>query len=267
MMKDIIAEIIKQNLPPETADWLQQMGAPQNTLANFNTAFITTPRRTGKAAIKITPEQQKTIETSRPGFTLEDWTIDRLCRVWLLSQLDTTDKEKYHTTIERLFLTAEMNELVALYSSLPLLAYPELWVKRCSEGIRSNIATVLEAIMYHNPYPAENLDEAAWNQMILKAFFTEKDVALITGLDERANKSLAYTLADYARERWAAHRTVNPALWRLVGKFIDDKIFNDIKIGLAGDDEMGKKAITEAIGRSNYQPAKDLIKEYSNITN
>ena len=267
MMKDIISGIIKQSLVAETWDWLQQMGAPQNTLANFNTAFITIPRRTGKVPVKTTNEQQQAIATTRPGFSIEGWTIDRLTRVWLLMQLDAADKEKYHTTIERLFLTAEMNELVALYSSLPLLAYPGSWIKRCSEGIRSNIATVLEAIMYHNPYPAENLDEAAWNQMILKAFFTEKDVTLIAGLDERANKALAHTLADYARERWAAHRTVNPDLWLLVGKFIDDKILNDIKIGLAGNDEMGKKAITDAISKSDYQPAKDMIKEYTTITN
>ena len=63
-----------------------------------------------------------------------------------------------------------MNELVALYSALPLLAYPEAWVHRCTEGIRSNIGPVLEAIMIANPYPSENLSEAAWNQVVLKAF-------------------------------------------------------------------------------------------------
>lgn len=88
----------------------------------------------------------------------------------MLLQLDATDKAKYFKTIENLFLAAEIQELVALYSSLPLLAWPELWKMRCAEGVRSNIGLVLEAIMYNNPYPFNYLDEKAWNQLILKAF-------------------------------------------------------------------------------------------------
>jgi hypothetical protein len=85
-----------------------------------------------------------------PGFSFQHWTIDRLSRVWLLMQLVSDDKANYISRIENLFLQAEMNEQVALYSSLPLLAYPESWKLRCAEGIRSNIGTVLGAIMYHN---------------------------------------------------------------------------------------------------------------------
>src|SRR5699024_3254500 len=120
--------------------------------------------------------------------------------------VDPADKDTYFRIIENLFLAAEMSELVALYSSLPLLAYPELWTKRCAEGIRSNIGSVLESIMYQNPYPAENLNQAAWNQLVLKAFFTDKAVNNIYGLEERANSELASILSDYAHERWAAHR-------------------------------------------------------------
>jgi len=117
-----------------------------------------------------------------------------------------------------------MNELVALYSSLPVLAYPEEWKMLCADGIRSNIATVLEAIMLDNPYPAAYLDEAAWNQMVLKAFFTEKDIDRIVGLNQRNNKQLAATLFDYAQERIAADREVNNKLWSLVEKFSQSKI-------------------------------------------
>ena len=78
--------------------------------------------------------------------------------------------------------------------------------------------------MCNNPYPAENLNEAAWNQMVLKAFFTEKPIDQIIGLDERANERLARTLSDYAHERWAAHRSVNPLLWRCVAPFINEQM-------------------------------------------
>ena len=109
-----------------------------------------------------------------------------------------------------------MNEQVALYSALPVLAYPEEWISRCEEGIRSNIGLILEAIMYHNPYPAHYLSEAAWNQMILKAFFTEKNVQQIVGLKQRNNARLAATLQDYIEERLAAHRTVNEEIYKLL---------------------------------------------------
>ena len=157
------------------------------------------------------------------------------------------------------FLAAEMNELVALYSALPLLAYPERWSKRCADGIRSNIGDVLQAIMCNNPYPSEQLEEKAWNQLVLKAFFTEKPIFEIIGLDERANGELANILSDYAHERWAAGRTINPLLWRCVGKFINASIFPDIQRIANSENEKEREAAALACCNSNYEPAKKLL--------
>ncbi len=74
---------------------------------------------------------------------------------------------------------------------------------------------MLEAIIHRNPYPAVWLDEPAWNQLVMKAFFTDKDIGQITGLERRANKNLAGILNDYARERQAAGRAINPYLWEV----------------------------------------------------
>jgi hypothetical protein len=175
---------------------------------------MTLPLKTGKATINFSQEENENIQSIRPGFIISGWPIDRLARVWLLMHIDPTDKEKYFRHIENLFLSGEMNELVALYSALPVLAYPEMWTKRCAEGIRNNIGDVLLSIMCNNPYPSENLDEPAWNQLVLKAFFTDKPIEQIIGLDKRANEKLAMTLYDYAHERLSAHRTVNPILLR-----------------------------------------------------
>ena len=165
----------------------------QNT-NHFNTTFVTAPRKTGKHVLKIDPAILEEISNIRPGLNITNWTTDHLARVWLLLHFNEKEKDTYFITIENLFKAAEVNELVALYSSLPLLAYPEIWVPRCSEGIRSNIADVLTTIMCNNPYPYENLGEAAWNQLVLKAFFTEKPINEIVGLDKRANEKLARTL-------------------------------------------------------------------------
>ena len=109
------------------------------------------------------------------------------------------------------------------------------------------------------------MDEAAWNQLVLKAFFTEKNINLIIGLDKRANLELALTLIDYAKERWAAKRKVNPQLWRLVGKFINAEIFETLKVGLQHYDQIEQRAIALAVSQSDYQPAKDYINTFPEL--
>ena len=179
--------------------------------------------------------------------------------------VDSADKEKYSRLIENLFLGAEVNELVALYAALPFLTYPELWTKRCSEGIRNNIGDVLQAIMCDNPYPSDYLNEPAWNQLVLKAFFTEKPIDRIIGLDKRTNADLAKTLSDYAHERWAAHRPVNPQLWRCIGRFINKELFPDIeKIANTGN-EHEREAAALACWDSNYPAAKTLLTNHTNL--
>lgn len=251
--------IIKQHLPEESYVWLTEKILSLNNPAQLNTIFVTLPRKTGKATVNISKDQSNTISKIRPNLTINNWSIDRLVRVWLLMHIDTSDPEKYFRNIETLFLAAEVNELVALYSALPLFAYPEKWAARCSEGIRNNIADVLKAIMCNNPYPSENLNEAAWNQLVLKAFFTEKPVDEIIGLDERANERLARTLSDYAHERWAAHRNVNPLLWRCVAPFINEQILPDIEKLISSDNMLENEAAALAIYHSSFAPAKKLL--------
>jgi hypothetical protein len=257
-IKNLFTDILKANTPPDVFAWLEEKRA-------LNTAFVLLPRKTGKAAVTLTADQSLQLVAIVPGFTLDGWTVDRLGRAYLLLNLDTADKAEYFRVIENLFLAAEMGELVALYSALPLLAYPEIWVKRCSEGIRSNIGSVLEAIMYNNPYPAQNLDQSAWNQLVLKAFFTDKDINKIIGIDSRANKELAYILSDYAHERWAAGREVKAKSWRLVGPFIDDKLFEDIKRLFDDGKLVDRQAGALAISASNYPAAKTLLNKYPEL--
>ncbi|TJZ52523.1 hypothetical protein FAZ15_19230 [Sphingobacterium olei] len=215
----LFQQIIQQNLSSDAWAWLadkvERIKTEEKTL-QLNLSFAQLPRMSGKNNLIVQPEDLAEIATLLPGFSLQGWTADRLARVWLLMQLPDVDKMVYLKKIKNLFTVAEMNELVALYSALPFLHYTEEWISTCEEGIRSNIGTVLEAILYHNPYPAHALSEAAWNQMVLKAFFNEKDVSQIPGLKTRANQALAHTLNDYVQERLAAHRTVHQEIYRLI---------------------------------------------------
>jgi hypothetical protein len=262
-LKTSIQDVLVQNVSQDVWAWLLERAGFSGNNMHFYRAFTWIPRKTGNGLVILSQEQKEHIESVRHGFSIERWPVDRLCRVWLLLQLNTADKEQYVTTIENLFSGAEMNELVALYAALPVLAYPEQWRRRCAEGIRSNIGSVLETIMCGNPYPCEQLDEAAWNQMVLKAFFTEKPVHRIIGLDDRANQELANILSDYAHERWAASRPVNPQLWRCVGKFINERIFPDIQRIAGSENMMEREAAALACKDSPYPPAKELFSRNS----
>ncbi len=200
--------------------WLREQAAifeQKPTNAVFYRVFTAMPRSTGKGSVVVSEAMKQELAQLRPGFQIIDWTLDRLARVWWLLQYPTNDPAAYVRSIGELFRAAEMHELVALYSALPVLAFPESWRFQATEGIRSTIADVQTAIMLHNPYPAEQLDEAAWNQMVLKAFFTDKDVSQIIGLHARHNPRLTDTLRDYAAERRAAGRSVSDHLTALIG--------------------------------------------------
>lgn len=260
----LFGEMIARTVTHDTWTWLTTQAAALNAGASttlFNIGFVAMPRRTGKTAIALSPEEVTILREIRPGTRVDDWTIDRLARVWWLLQRDSA-KADYNASIENLFLNGEMNELVALYSALPFLAYPEQWKKRCAEGIRSNIGQVLEAIMCNNPYPSEQLDEPAWNQLVLKAIFTEKPLLAIYGLKQRANETLAESISAFAHERWAARRQVNPLVWTCVTNFVDERIFSDIERLLQSVDGNEKIAGALVCTESNNPTGKKLLDKY-----
>jgi hypothetical protein len=265
-LKSAITEIVQQQVKPDIWNWLMQQ-QPVSSIAAFNKCFILIPRKTGKYFIEVSPAQIDAIQQIRSGFSIEGYTIDRLCRLWLLLQLNPANQEEYLRTIETLFAAAEVNELVALYGALPVLAYPQKWTARCAEGIRSNIGVALEAIICNNPYPSEYLSEAAWNQLVLKAFFTDKNIDQIIGLDTRTNKALADTIFDYIHERWAASREINPQLWRCIAPFIDANNFGDIQKIAGSPNLIEQQAALLACYHSNYEPAKQLLKQNQQINN
>lgn len=269
-LKRILAAVIKLHLTIENYSWLLEKAtlvSSEEKAQQLNLCFAAISRKTGNKIIEVTAAKENQINIILLGFSIINYPLHRLCRTWILLHVKADDQDIYFNKISGLFKNAEMNELADLYASLPVFAYPEMWVKRCAEGIRSNIGIVLDAIMYENPYPSQYLDEAAWNQLVLKAFFTDKDVNRIIGLDARANKNLSSTLIDYAHERLAAGRSVNVQLWRLVGKFIDDNNFNDIQKLFTSGNINSKEAAALSCSHSRYEPAQKLLDSEPKIKN
>lgn len=218
-VSELLYRWVARQIKAESLIWLDEKTKQISNGANvrvFFTAFSAVPRYTGKSDLELTQDDLKAASAIVTGWVPAKWSVDQAARTLLLLSLPDDDAEKYLHTLEQVFTTADVGELIALYQALPLLPYPEKLRHRAAEGVRSNMTAVFNAVALTNPYPAQYFDNLAWNQMVLKAFFVNSPVSLIQGLNQRANPELARMLIDYANERQAAGRSVSPEIWQLV---------------------------------------------------
>lgn len=268
---EYIANQIRQHVNDEDWRWLTDQVRrvttdPQPQLL----AWVFTTIHRNVTSIDQAPhlsfETDEVIGRNQLPLMAKNWPLVNLIRVWILINIPSQDETAYVSLIERLFKYGEMEELAALYAALPIYDYPEIWRQRCMEGIRSNMGPVRQAVMIHNHYPAQFLDEGAWNQMVLKAFFTDENIPNIIGLEKRNNSQLAQALVDYAYERHVAKRDVNPMLWILVSPFMDARAFALMKqIIEEYEQPLTRKAIAFAFVRSNYELATEFLKRNSGL--
>jgi hypothetical protein len=260
--KQLLHNWLSSRIEQTALKWLEEKsdkitsGAPERV---FFTSFSAVPRYTGKADLNLTVEEKEASQKVCRGWFPEHWRVDQVGRTLIVLSLPSEDIESYSKTLEKVFTTADVGELAALYQALPLLPHPSLHIDRAAEGIRSNMTNVFNAVALRNPYPKKHLDNGAWNQLVLKALFIGSPLYLIQGLDERANPVLAQMLVDYAHERWAAKRTVTPELWRPVGKFITLEILPDLERILNEPDEAQQEAAALALANSTLPKAQKML--------
>ncbi len=194
---------------------IRQNGAEKSLFIAFSKAS----RYLKAQKLELSTEELQAADDIITGWNPTNWTVNQVGRTWLILAFPHEDRDKYVATLDKIFAAADVEEAIALYQSLPLLPHPEKFKLRAAEGIRSNITSVFNAVALYNPYPAQYLDNLAWNQMVLKALFIESPLDPIYGLKQRNNEQLSQMLIDYARERLAAKRKVNPQLWQLAAPF------------------------------------------------
>lgn len=248
-------------------EWLNQKMdlAAAGKDKDFYLAFSSAPRFVGKEKLQYTAADAHKARLLRKGFDPSRWSTAQTARTLLLLSLPYTDAGAFQSKVETLYSTADMGELVALYAALPLLPHPELFRKRAAEGFRTNMGDVFEAIALDNPYPADYMEEDAWNNMVLKTLFVGKPIYRIYGIEQRSNAKLARILSDYAHERWSAGRPVSPELWRPVSPFIDDVILKDIQKLFSQPNELEQEAAALVCAQSNSAPAKELLNAHPQL--
>lgn len=263
-IRSLIHSWLQDRLNNEAFSWINSTSDKLKAGAEdwqFFASFSGVPQKTGKEALDLLAEEVKKAQELRPRWQPGHWTLDQLGRTYLVLSIADKEQEDFLSILEKTFISSDISEAVALYQSLSVLPYPKQLTKRAAEGIRSNMTSVFNAVALRNPYPADFMDEGAWNQVVLKALFVESPLYLIDGIDRRANKKLARMLVDYAHERWAAGRSVSPELWRPVGPFAHDDMIEDLEKVLTHEDVLQKRAAVLALSDSPSAEAKALLEQ------
>lgn len=230
-------------------------------------AFGLVPRKVGKTDLTLSEVDRNAAEAVRPGWSPIGWSLDQLVRTYFVLSFPSTDIESYVRTLDLMFSTGEVGELVALYQALSLLPDPKAHVLRAAEGIRNNIKAVFSAVAQNNPFPSEQFSDDQWNQLILKCLFIGMSLRPVIGVDERANAKLMSMLVDFAHERRAAHRPIPAELWRCVGPFADDRAVEDLRIALTSGSTAEKQAAALALNVSPHPKAKGILAASPDLAN
>jgi hypothetical protein len=200
--------------PAPASAWLTAQLAKLDR-ESFGAVFASAARRFGHAPVHLT-ELEKSLLTEQveggvwavaAGPLTVSGCVRSLC---LLKVVDTLAEAEAVPFVKHVFDTGDSLEREATLRCLWLLPQAERFVGLGIDACRSHVQSVFEAIACENPYPARYFPDAAFNQMVLKCFFTEVPLLRVWGLTGRKTSELARMALGYASERTAAGRSLPP---------------------------------------------------------
>ncbi len=201
-------------------------------------------------------------DTSTPELAyLENQQVNilELARIYLLVGVLEDDFDFFGSNVAQIIQVADRGELITFLKYLVLLPRSEFFKETAVEALRTNITPVFEAIALNNPYPSLHFNEQQWNQMYLKAAFMQLDLSRIIGVEKRSNAELARIISDYAHERWAASRDIDPMIWRPVSPFLNNDLMEDMDHLLKSDQTAENKAAALCCFHSASKDAINLL--------
>ncbi|WP_433256922.1 EboA domain-containing protein [Streptosporangium sp. CA-135522] len=145
------------------------------------------------------------------------WTADEAARALLLAALP---QDRVTQEVAVLYRYGDAREKRAVLKALPMLEAGPAAVPLLHDAIRTNDARLVAAAL--GPC-ARDLDQAAWRQAVLKCVFMDVPLAVVDGLEERADAELAAMLAGLAEERAAAGRSIPADATTLLSRLTAEK--------------------------------------------
>jgi hypothetical protein len=141
------------------------------------------------------------------------WTIDDAARTLLLVALgDRVDDE-----LGDLYRFGDAAERRGLLRALPYLPATDAALRIADDAIRTNDTRLVAAAL--GPFATANLDDAAYDQAVLKCVFIGVPITPLDGLPARATPETARMLAAFVHERVAAGRDIPAEVWDVIDRY------------------------------------------------
>lgn len=258
--KQMIA-ILELHAKNDAISWLKAQVSDTLTERNTRKLYLTYSLCAARFSSEPLGEVDEVDTNLQEYLRVKKASLLALSRIYVLAKVLNEDEAHFKEKVQKLIQIADIGELVTFLNYLVFLPNPENFLFAGVEALRTNIATVFDAIALKNPYPTRYFNDQQWNQMFLKAAFMQRNLDDIEDVDNRANKELARIISDYAHERWAASRSIDPTFWRPVSNFIEGTLIDDMTRLLLSTDEREVKAATLVCYHSRLPIAEKLLKK------
>jgi hypothetical protein len=210
-----LLDVSARHMPPEVLQFVKQ-GVPdvshQFQRSLFFGYFAGVGRRTRELGFALTPSERSQLVTA--GVTVpEAWPLACTARVALLAfACAALEPREHHGLLKEAYAKGDNGERIAVLRGLSLLPDPRRFVDIATEACRTHVQDVFEAICCDNPYAEHYFPDQSYNQLVIKALFTEVPLSRVQGLVARKNPELYRMARDYEVERRAAARIVSADL-------------------------------------------------------
>jgi hypothetical protein len=201
-MRDLWAAL-DDRVSPDALAWVREsVAAIEADPAAVRTRFAMAGRKVGRAPLDPDADPDD----------VHAWTIDDAARTLLLVALgDGVEAE-----LRDLYRFGDAAERRGLLRALPYLPVGDRVMDILDDAIRTNDTRLVAAAL--GPYATEHLDDAAYDQAVLKCVFIGVPIAPLDGLPERATPETARMLAAFVHERVAAGRDIPAEVWDVIDR-------------------------------------------------
>lgn len=258
-----INQCLAARLDTKAADFVHasqreiQAGVADN---RFSALVSLASRYTPRRALEPSATELALAAQTVPGWNPAAWSMLEAVRIsFILARSDLQSLE-FGERYNNWFTYADEGELCAYYRAIPLLPAAPLFVWRVAEGCRTNMRSIFMSVACDSPYPVQNFDDVAWNQLVVKALFTETPLWRIYGLDSRLSPTLAVMVLDYMDERRSAGRSIPVDAWLCLGSYRDARVDAAVAAALQEDEQHACAAIL-ALGRARNLSALQTLQQ------